>query len=61
MFVMIITDDHNEFISCTDNNKEQDININIKYLILLNPANIVLFYIIGLILYTMVELLISNK
>ena len=61
MFVMNITDDHNDrFSYCTDTEIDNNNNI-VEYLILSIPANIILLSLIGLVLYTMVEHFITNK
>ena len=56
---MNITDDYDSFNNSTDN-KNDDINVIIKYLLLSKPANIFLFSLIGSV-YTMIKPLITNN
>ena len=53
--------DYNELINCTDKYENSDINIIIKYLLLSIPANILLFFLKELVIYTMIKPLITNK
>ena len=60
MYALNITDDYNYFTNCT-NNENKDVNFIIKYLLPSIPANTLLFHLIGLIIYTMIEPIITNK
>ena len=60
MFILNITDDYNDFDNCTDN-KNDHVNIIIECLLLSIPANILLFSLVGLVIYTMIKPVIKNK
>ena len=59
MNVFNISDDYNDFINCTNNENEN--NPIIKYVLLSIPANIILFSLIGSVIYTMIKHLTTNK
>ena len=60
--MLYITDDYDNitFTNCTNIEKE-DNDIIFKYLHLSIPSSILLFSLIGLMIYTIVEPLITNK
>ena len=60
MCVMNITDNYDSLINRTDN-KNGDINIIVKFLLLSKPENILLFFLLGLVIYTKIEPLLTNK
>jgi len=62
MYVINITDDYDNitFTNCT-NNENEDMNIIFKYLLLSIPTSILLFSLISLMIYILIEPLINNK
>ena len=54
MFVLNITDDYDSFTNCT-NNENDDIYINMKFLLLSIAGSIILLSCIGLIIWTMIK------
>ena len=60
MYVMNITDYYSDFIICTDNKNEDGIII-INCLFRSKPANIIIFSLLLLVIYTLIKPLITNK
>ena len=56
---MNITDDHNDFVLCTDN--ETHIDINVPTLLPTIACGLSFLCLLGLLTYTLFKLLITNK
>ena len=60
MSLLKITDGYINLIYCTDN-ENKGIKIKIKYFLLSTRANILIFSLLGLVIYTMIKHLLANK
>ena len=60
MNVLIVTDKHDSFINCTDNQND-DINFFVKDSLLSTPSNISLLSLIGLINFSMNKSLMNGQ
>ena len=60
MFLLIITDDYDSSINCTDKEND-DNNFNPKYIPLSIPGGILLLSLLGVIIYTNPEPLFSQQ
>ena len=59
MYLLNISDDHDSFTKCRDN-ENKDNMIILKYSLLLIPSGVLSLSIISLILYTTIKPLITN-